>query len=280
MSTTDTAKHRSLLLRWTRDPLFLFLLIGAAVFAADVWLSGDDDRAVMVTQPQIDRLAALWQTQTGRPPSDTELTALIDDHVREEIMVREAKRLDLDQDDTIIRRRLAQKLMFLTEDVATLAAPADDELKRYFDDHRARYATPAVITFSHIYFSPDRREDAGVAAKQALAQLDPEAWRQTGDPFMLGRTYAHASVARIERDFGDAFAAALQPLSADGAWQGPVESVFGFHLLRIDAKSPAQGRTFDAVAARVTADFDAERRAAANKAYFDDLKAQYDVVLP
>ena len=112
---------------WSRDPLLVFVLIGAAIFGADAWLGGDvDDRVIVVPQTQVDRLATLWETQMGRPPSATELDALIDDHVREEVMVREAQRLRLDEDDAIIRRRLAQKLSFLTEDVATLDPPGAD----------------------------------------------------------------------------------------------------------------------------------------------------------
>lgn len=267
--------------KWTRDPLLVFLLIGAGIFGADAWLGGDaDERVIVVPQSQVDRLAALWEAQMARPPSAGELNALIDDHVREEVMVREARRLRLDEDDAIIRRRLAQKLSFLTEDVATLDPPAAEELLAYFEDNRARYATPAVATFSHIYFSPDRRDDALGDATRALETLDPDAWRKAGDPFMLGRTYAHARTSRIERDFGSDFVAALDRLAPSPDWQGPVESAYGFHLLRVDAKSPALGADYESVAPRVARDFDAARRAAANAAYFGDLMAEYTVVKP
>ena len=266
---------------WSRDPLLVFLLIGVAIFGAHAWLGGDtDDRVIVVPQTQVDRLAMLWETQMGQPPSASELDALIDDHVREEVMVREAQRLRLDEDDAIIRRRLAQKLSFLTEDVATLEPPGADELMQYFDDNRARYASPAVMTFSHVYFSPDRRDDAAGDARRTLKVLDPDAWRQAGDPFMLGRTYAHASTSRIERDFGTDFLAGLDGLAPGLDWQGPIESAYGFHLVRVDAKSPAVGADYASVASRVARDFDAARRAAANAAYFDDLMGQYTVIRP
>ncbi|MCY4012464.1 MAG: peptidylprolyl isomerase [Gammaproteobacteria bacterium] len=267
--------------KWVRDPLLVFLLVGAGIFGAHAWLGGDaDDRVIVVPQSQIDRLGFLWETQMGRPPSPAELDALIDDHVREEVMVREAQRLRLDEDDAIIRRRLAQKLSFLTEDVATLEPPAADELLAYFEDNRGRYATPAVATFSHIYFSPDRREDPRGDASRTLEVLDADAWRKAGDPFMLGRTYAHANMSRIERDFGTGFVAALDGLAASPDWQGPVESAYGFHLLRVDAKSPALGADYESVASRVARDLDAARRAAANAAYFEELMRQYTVVVP
>ena len=266
--------------RWLRDPLLLFLLIGAAVFAAD-WLNARDESFTVVVSPeQAARMAELWNMQMGRAPSADELNALIDDHVREEILVREAKRLRLDEGDVIVRRRLAQKLSFLTEDVAALEPPEAAELRAYFDANRRRYETPATISFSHIYFSPERREDAAQDARLALETLDPDDWRRAGDPFLLGRTYAYSSLARVRKDFGDVFADAVAELDVDAAWQGPVQSSYGFHLLRVDGKTQANGADYESVATRVAADFDAERRAEANRQYFDDLLARYEVQRP
>ena len=266
--------------RRARDPLFAFLLLGAAIFAVEAWWGGDDSRTIVVAAAELDRLGAMWAAQMGRKPSASELDGLLEEHIREEILVREAKRLRLDDGDVIVRRRLAQKLSFLTEDVAVLQAPEAAALKRFFKANQSRYGTPAVVTFSHIYFSPERREDAAGDALNALAGINPEAWRRTGDPFLLGRTYAHASLARVRSDFGAEFAERLAALEADAAWQGPLESGYGFHLVRIDAKSPARGADYESVAERVLADFDAERRAAANRAYFEDLRSEYTVVLP
>ena len=270
--------HR--LLRWLRDPLCLFLLIGAGVFVLHSLARQDETRVITVTAGQVDRFAALWRAQAGGEPSEAELQALIDDHVREEILVREARRLRLDEGDLIVRRRLAQKLSLLSDDVSHLAAADEAALTAYFEANRPRYETPAVVTFSHIYFSPDRREDAAAEAARVLAALDPDGWRTAGDPFMLGRAYAYANPLRVRKDFGDDFAAAVMAMPDDGAWRGPVESGYGFHLVRVDAHTPAQGADYASVASRVAADFDEERRQEAARAYFENLKASYTVVLP
>ena len=268
------------LLRWLRDPLCLFLLIGAGVFVLHGLARQDETLVITVTAAQVDRFAALWRAQTGRAPSEAELQALIDDHVREEILVREARRLRLDEGDVIVRRRLAQKLALLSDDVSHLAAADEAALTAYFEANRQRYETPAVVTFSHIYFSPDRREDAAADAARVLATLAPEAWRTAGDPFMLGRTYAYANPLRVQKDFGDDFAAAVMAMPADSAWRGPVQSGYGFHLVRVDAHTPAQGADYASVASRVAADFNEQRRQEAARAYFENLKASYTVVRP
>ena len=269
--------------RWLRDPLFAFLLIGAGVFALERWWQGrqaDAARIIVISNAEAARLGAAWRAQTGRAPTQGELEALLEDHVREEILVREARRLRLDEGDAIVRRRLAQKLSFLTDDIAALEPATDADLRAYFETNRSRFETPAAITFSHIYFSPDKRADAKAAAQSTLAALDPEAWRTSGDPFMLGRTYAHASLPRLRKDFGDEFAQQLAAMAAEGAWRGPLRSAYGYHLVRVDANVPARTPAFEAVQARVAAHFDAERRAKANREHFEQLRARYTVKLP
>ena len=269
--------------RWLKDPLLAFLLVGAGVFAVEsAWraLQRDADYTIVVAPGEIERLADLWQAQTGRAPTEEQRQALLEDHVREEMLVREAKRLRLDEGDAIVRRRLVQKLSFLADDLAVGEPAAEADLQRYFEANRERFQTPAVVTFSHIYFSPEKREDARADAEQALAALDAEAWRSAGDPFMLGRTYAHASLQRVRKDFGDEFAAAVASELADGAWRGPLPSIYGQHLVRVDANTPARDPDYAAAKQRVVAEFDAERRATANREYFEQLRAQYVIETP
>lgn len=265
--------------RWLRDPLAIFLAIGLAVFALERIWQTDESQTIVVTAAQQEQMAELWAAQAGRAPTEAEQRSLVEDHVREEMLVREAKRLRLDQNDVIVRRRLAQKLTFIAEDVAALAPAEEAELRRHYAANPERYATPAVISFSHIYFSPDQRTDASAEAAAALAALVPEAWRTTGDPFLLGRSYRYASAARVRQDFGEAFASALLAVPADSTWRGPVESAYGFHLVRVDARQAARAPTYEAVAQRVVADYDAQRRAEANRAYFEELQAQYTVIV-
>ena len=276
-------KRVSRLSRWLKDPLFAFLLIGAGVFAVEsAWRAAqrDAEYTIVVPPAESQRFAELWQTQTGRAPTPSELQGLLEEHVREEILVREAKRLRLDEDDAIVRRRLVQKLAFLADDLAVGDAVDEAVLRRYFEDNRERFQTPAVVTFSHIYFSPEQREDARTDAERALAVLDADAWRSAGDPFMLGRTYAHASLERVRKDFGDEFAAAVASRPAEGAWRGPLRSVYGQHLVRVDANTPARNPDYAEAKQRVVAEFDAERRAAANREYFEELRARYTVETP
>lgn len=272
---------RRRLTRVLREPLLLFLLAGGAIFALDGLRGNGGETRIDVTRGDVERIRAQWQAQTSRPPSQAELHALIDQHVREEILYREALRLGLDRDDLIVRRRLVQKLTFLSEDLTDQGDPSETELIRFFERNRARYAEPPRVSFSHVYFSA---EGAGAPpsgkARRALERLesDPDvsAWREMGDPFMLRREYAERSEQELRGLFGAGFAAAVIALPT-GAWRGPIASAYGWHLVHVRKRTPAERPELDAVRARVLEDVRLARREAANEAFFRELSARYEV---
>ena len=134
--------------KFLREPLFHFLVLGAALFAVWLWrkdaAGGDSAGRIVVTQARIRQLETGFARTWQRPPTDQELTDLVQDFVREEVFVREATAMGLDRDDTIIRRRLRQKFEFLTEDTlesATLtdAAQRKERSEAFFRTLLARY---------------------------------------------------------------------------------------------------------------------------------------------
>ena len=156
-------------MRWWRDPLVAFLLLGAAIFLLARFFSADGiPFDVVVDESDIKQLNDKWDLQMRRPPTQEELDDLIAQFVKEEIYYRESQRLGLLVNDSIVRQRMVQKLTFLTEDVAT-ARPLDKKaLRAYFDANINDYRVAERFSFSHRYFSSDRREDAQTDAGNAL----------------------------------------------------------------------------------------------------------------
>ena len=259
-----------------KDPLIAFVILGAILFVAAHLLDGDDhNRVIDVDAAEINRLTQQWNAQVGRPPTDEELEGLIERFIEEEIYFREALRLSLDQGDIIIRRRLVQKLNFLTEDIASSQLPSDAALRAFHDANAERYRLPARYSFRHRYFSTDRRANAKADAEAALD--DPET---KGDSFMLQRTYAERSERAIGDLFGRAFAADLAQLRPSPEWQGPLRSAYGWHPVKVEQVLPEAQPPFNDVASRVVADFAAERREEANAAYYRELRSRYEVRRP
>ncbi|MGI9328445.1 MAG: peptidyl-prolyl cis-trans isomerase [Pseudomonadales bacterium] len=280
MAVTTSMSKQTPTRLW-REPLLWFALSGCLIFAISQWLGGAETKRIVVTQSLQQRLIDQWQGQMGRPPTAQELEGLTQQWVKEEIYSREAQAMGLDQNDTIIRRRLVQKLTFLTEDLATAAQPSDSELEDYYAKNLDRYREPARFDFEHRYFSRDRRDDASADAAVALAKIrkDPSARdyiTTTGDSFMLQMQFAGRSERQIGDLFGREFAAALADLPP-GQWHGPVSSAYGEHLVFISAAQAPHTQPFAQAKTRISADYAQAQREQANQAFFDGLRAQYEV---
>ena len=264
------------MMKLLRDPLALFLAVGLLIYIAAEWVFTDDaEFQIHVTDADIARLQDQWSMQMRRPATEQEMVGLVEQFIKEEIYYREAMRMGLDVNDTIVRRRMQQKLTFLTEDIATAIPPTDDELRAYFEANQENYRIAPQYSFQHRYFSADRREDALSDAELALT--NPE---DVGDPFMLQRSYTQRSEREIGDLFGRPFAAALAELEPDPAWQGPVESAYGWHAVLVTESTATRLPSFEEVADRVSVDLRQAERQQANDAYYEDLRAQYSVSYP
>ncbi len=121
-------------MRVIREPLFHFLILGAAIFAVHGFITRhktDKPGEIVVTQAAIENLATGFTRTWQRPPTEDELQGLVRDYIREEAAYREALALGLDRDDMIVRRRLRQKLEFVSDDLATRTEPSDAELQSF-----------------------------------------------------------------------------------------------------------------------------------------------------
>ena len=262
-------------------PLVVFLLLGGGVFALDSWLDDGsaERRVVEVTTTHIAGIRQRGVAQRGRPPTTSELNGLIDEAVREEILYREAQRLGLDQDDAIVRRRLAQKMTFMLEDTASVQAPSTKEIGTYYLAHTERYRRPGRTTFRHIFLSGDRRTDPAGDAHTLLEELQrngPEGWQQLGDPFMLLKEYADRSNQEIVELFGDGFTDAVDQLLL-GTWSGPIDSAYGTHLVPVLARTAPRALSLDEVRNDVATDLLYGRREEQNRTAFQRVRERYDV---
>jgi peptidyl-prolyl cis-trans isomerase C len=213
------------------------------------------------------------------------MMGLLENRIREEVLYREALAMGLDKDDTIVRRRMAQKMEFLAEDVSAAHEPASDELKAWFAKNTKMFTQPARITFRTIYFSPDHRgphtkEDAEKALPKLAGRTAGWAGAATmGDQFMMPDYMADRTTDQIAKDFGPPFAKALFAQKV-GAWTGPIESGYGWHLVYIDSLVPEQASAFEEVEPDVRTAWLATRKAEAKEAAYKTMRAKYELVLP
>ncbi|KJS36751.1 MAG: hypothetical protein VR74_11350 [Hyphomonas sp. BRH_c22] len=267
-----------------REPLVHFVLAALLVFAGHaIWTShaAARDGTITVTEADMQRMAALYAAESGALPSPEDMAAMVTDHVRHEALSREARRLGLDQDDTIIERRLAQKMSFMVSDLADTPEPDEATLRAWYEAHPATYTTAPNVTFEHVFLSTDRRPATWQAdADTLLATLNassPPDWRTLGDPFMLQRAYGDLPLRETIRLFGADFARAIFSLDAGDDWQGPVASSFGQHLVHLAAKDPGHLRPFEDARTQVEADWRKDAQRTANEQAIAAIIRRYKV---
>lgn len=280
--------RRGILRRALRQPLLQFLLVGGAIFVASTLLDRARDSSaatVVVDTARIERLAELYRVQMGSLPAPSELEHLIDSHIRDEILFREALKMGLDREDEIVRRRLIQKMEFLHNDLVAVAEPTEAELRHYYAGNTAEFSTAARATFSHIYFSPDvvGEERAKHEATLLLARLDSSAdvgVAGLGDAFPLQRAYAAVEAHEIAQSFGrTAFVEAVFA-APQRRWSGPFRSGYGWHLLFVSERLSASVMEFDAARDRVREAYLEQARRAANDRDYAALRGRYRVLRP
>ena len=265
--------------RLLRDPLVHFALIGIALFALFRSIGASDGSAgdpIRLTASDLVGLQARWELQRGRPPTADELHGLIEDRVREEILYREALSLGLDRDDTIVRRRLAQKMEFLASDTVDVPAPGDDELVAFLEQHPGRFRIPGRVTFEQIYFGRathgEEVGDVAAGALEAVRAGEPVA----GDRFLLPRRQERLTDDRLGQIFGEGFGDAVMALDP-GRWEGPIASGYGLHLVIVEESQPARAPTLDEVGEAVRREWEAARREEQSQAFYQELRARYPV---
>jgi hypothetical protein len=272
--------------RILREPLLHFLLLGASIFAAYGLISkpgSAEPGKVVISAGQVAAMAEGFTRTWRRPPTREEIEGLIRDQVQEEVYCREAMALGLDRDDTIIRRRLRQKMEFVTDDVAALAEPSADELNAFLKAHADMFGVQPQFTFSQVYLNPERHgESLARDMTQLLTQLRQAGGEadlsQLGDSFLLEHKFHSLPASEVGKQFGEKFAAKLGELSP-GQWQGPVESGYGVHLVwisdRTEGRVPALAEVRDAV----RREWANTRRLEANEKFYQELLKRYVVTI-
>lgn len=281
-----------------RQPLVQFLLGGAILFLLLLWVEPADeggDTTIVVTEDAL--LTYLqFQDKAFDETQATQLLAsldaeakqrLVEEFVRDEVMVREAIGLGLDQNDDVIRQRLIQKMDFLFQGFAGDAfTPSEAELAEYYSSNQDRYQLPAQATFTHIFFNVrDRtREIARSEASTLLADLNAsqvpfEAAGRYGDRFFFLRNYVDRSRQLIEDHFGAEMTSEIFASSPDGGWTGPFSSRYGEHLVLLRARTPARALSLEEARESVLEDLLRDRQNAARRDALAERAKNYSVVI-
>jgi len=276
----------TLLRKLIREPLVQFLVLGGLLFVYFEWKgggSGPGSTRISITPGLVTHLASGFARTWQRAATAEELKGLIDEYVKEEIATREATAMGLDRDDTIIRRRLRQKMEFLVEDALDAAPPGEAEVQAWLEKHPNTFRVEPQVALRQVYVNAKRHGASAQAETQRLlARLraaGPNAKIDAlGDATMLPRELPLGPFSEVVRAFGTEFAARIDAVEP-GQWTGPVESPYGVHLVLVmERRAPAAPVLAD-VQPLVQRELMAERRKVQLQALYERLLEKYTVTI-
>ncbi|WP_171120908.1 MULTISPECIES: peptidylprolyl isomerase [unclassified Ruegeria] len=269
-------------MRVLKDPLLHFLLIGCGIFGWFFLVAPDGEVAppaetIIVDQDDVDLLVARFTDSWKRPPTDTERQALIEALIREEVLVREARKLGLDRGDQVIRARLAQKMDFLTDAIASSVEPETDVLQAYLEQNAERFTTPRLIAFDQVFLG---EAPTPADIDSALARLRAgEDWTGVGARTLLPLSLPLAAARSVDAAFGYGFSGAVNQFKL-GEWEGPIQSGYGLHLVRITDTQPSKLPELEDIHDAVLLEWRRDTGEELAQAQFEDLAATYQIVTP
>ncbi len=268
-----------------REPLLHFLLIGGGLFFLYSFLNPSEEQiannVIKIDDSDVERLIKAYEQNWSSPPDSVTLKSLLTEEIKAEVFYREALRMQLDHNDEIIRRRLKQKYEFLVKDLADSQQPSEASLKAFYEEKSEFYKEPTKLSFSQIYFSPDKRkqplEDAQTVLKQVLSQPENKvAVKQLGDNFHLQNYFAERDYNDVRQLFGQDFAKAIFDLKKEG-WSQPIQSGYGIHLVNITTIQNELIKPYEAVKENVLADWKIAQQGLYNEQLYENLLQKYEV---
>lgn len=268
-----------------KEPLVHFLVLAAGIFLVSELFSADSSSGnleqdeILITQAKIKTIRTSFEKVWQRTPSEQELQKAIEGHIRDEVFYREALAMGLDRNDGIVRRRLSQKIQFLSEDLANIEEPDDKALQSFLTDNADKYLRPAKFTFKQVYLNSNKR---GVSAQSDAAKLlkqlienDKNA-AELGDPLMVEHQFTDMAEHGVAKSLGNDFLKSILN-TPTGSWQGPIKSGFGLHLIRIENRIKRKQPELSEVRDVVLRDWNSEKRKLTNEAVYKSMRSRYKI---
>lgn len=265
------------------EPIFHFFIGGILIFILYYSFNPIETRPnnnmIIIDEDDINRLAIQYEKSWNYKPDKKTTEKLIQEEIQNEILYREALRMNLDHNDEIIQRRLKQKFEFLIKDLIDHELPAEDELQQYYDTNSANYFTDKTISFQHFYFNPDERNDPKKDAQQFYFAVRNSNFNKQdiiSDNSHIQGIQIGKNERQLRQEFGQNFSKAIMQINEIG-WQKPIASGFGIHLVNIDRIEEATQIPFEEIKDKILLDFQDQKSRSYNKKIISELRKKYDI---
>lgn len=270
--------------RITQTPVFRILAFGFLLALIMLIVFGPDrpanqNRRIVVSEENLAHLMVSWQKTWQRSPTKEELLGLLQNHVRDEVLYREAVNRGMAENNMSVRRALVTQMNMLAESQMEQSALTEKEVQSFYSLRKDQYRQEPKISFQQVYFKQENLAQLSATALQSIMdQLDqnPEAYLEFGDPIMLPPDHNQQTPTQVGNQFGSDFAEQLFEIEVEG-WTGPISSGFGSHLVKVLDKTDQADAPLEQVWDQVVNDLLYEEKQAAKEQFYTELLRQYDV---
>ena len=270
----------SFMKKFLKEPLVHFMLLGAFIFGY-YYLTNDaeeSESAIVIDDAEYDYLLSLWKNQWPREPNEDDIKAFLDQYLRQEVFYKEALALNLDHNDIIVKRRLAQKMEAVSNDLnAMIKPPTDDDLRAFYASNQDLFQLPPSYTFQQVLFlNNEPNLSAQVENSKNALNSGAEIPAMRKLKLSLSNQWEDSSPAEISKAFSVDFALALDSLLMN-QWVGPVASGFGQHLVFISRKDSAKSADFEDIKPYVLKEYEYQTELETQEQIYRELLEKFGV---
>jgi peptidyl-prolyl cis-trans isomerase C len=221
----------------------------------------------------------------------------LDNQIRFELLVQEARQRGLDKDPEVratLEKVMVQKLLRLQQESAA-GQLSDEELRKYYDEHRDEFIKPERARISHIFLASPagdaKRNEVQATASKLLAELkrlDPAAQRTAFEETArtrsadagtkgVGGDLGYRTAEELSQTWGQGLADAAFGLKSIGELGTVVATEQGLHVILLTGRQAGLNQDLEAVRSRIENRLLTERRARALDEFIAGLRQKTQV---
>jgi hypothetical protein len=306
-------------------PWLHFIVLGVIFYQLQSALFPEPKAVIgPLSEIRIATLKKQWLTSTGREPSPDQIAKYIAVELDRDMLLQRAIDLDFHLQDTIVYQRLIRNMKFiqlaesksdaelfnqaiamrmhLDDEVvkrrliqmmeqrllahAPPAKPSFKEIEAAFFKREEELRRPPLYSIEHVFFTPEREQGmASVIATITSKDLDIQAARKLGAPFLQGHQFLRQTPGQLARNFGKNFVIGLEEAlqkselaaSGDSGWLGPIRSAYGLHYVWLSQYEPARDAELQEVEQQLLMDLAYTANQQALQCAIAALRVEFDV---
>lgn len=260
----------SLVGKLLNEPTVHFFIIAILIFALYAWTNRNNENLLEIDQRELDARIFMQELSYGEALTEEQRSFITNSFVEEQILVREALALGLDN-DARIHDLLAQKMRHVLS--GDIIQATDEELQAYYSANSARYQTPESVDLEELVF--DSREPL---PNSILAMLDAGSSSEELISLQEGNAAPLNNVNELDlRNIFDQDYANRVFAANDESWTGPFISNRGQHWLKILERTPARLPPLEEIVDRVRLEWVTEEEEARLQVEIEKLWDQYTI---